>query len=195
MTGTRAPAVAGSVLRIGTSLDGGSWTGVLRQGRKTVVACGCRHHNRDETTKANGLSARDCITSLVRAARFPADADRQRRAILRGPEHYQRVWQASAGQVARMRRQAAEAAEAFTARLPEVTALIGNLPVYGYTDHIAVSPVPPGGVTCRNCGTPIVPDRYTAQRGWLGWQDSDRSEGCPTAGAYSHQPGAEVRSD
>jgi hypothetical protein len=64
------------VLRIGTSVADDQWTGALRQVRTVVVSCSCRHDNRDETTRAHGLSARDCITSLIRAARFPADADR-----------------------------------------------------------------------------------------------------------------------
>jgi hypothetical protein len=180
------------VLRIGTRADGDLWTGVLREGRKVIVSCGCRHHNRDQSTKASGRSARDCATSLVRAARFPDDAQRTRQATLRGPEDYLRTWQASAGTAERMRRAAAEAAEAFTARLPEVAALIGNRPVYGYAAHIAIAPVPPQGVTCRHCQAPIVPDRYAAERGWLGWRDENRSPDCPARGWRSHEPSTDA---
>jgi hypothetical protein len=88
-----------------------------------------------------------------------------------------------------MRQHAAEAAAAFTARLPEVAALIDNLPVYGYTGHIAVSHVPAQGATCRHCGAPVVPDRL----GWIGWRDANGSPQCPASRAHSHEPETEAR--
>jgi hypothetical protein len=126
-------------LRIGTSLIEGRWTGVLREGRKVVLTCGCGHHNRDESSRRNGRSARDCITALLKAARYPEYAAHVESGIRGSAESYLRSWGTTSGQAARMRQAAAEAAEAFSARLPEVAALIGDRPVYGYTDHITVA--------------------------------------------------------
>lgn len=58
-------------LTVGSRRSDLGWVGVLRRGRKVLVECGHGHHNRDESTKANGTSARDCVSELIRAATFP----------------------------------------------------------------------------------------------------------------------------
>ena len=178
-----------NVLRIGTTPSDGQWTGVLRDGRKVVLTCGHEHQNRDTSSQTNGQSARDCITKLVKAARFPAIAEDVRKAILRGPNEYIRRWQATPSMAAQLREAAAKGAEAFTARLPEVAAVLGDRPVFGFMDHVAVAPPQPEGVTCACCGQSIFPKYYSALVGWHDWHDDTNFKpGCPAPGFISHKP-------
>ena len=55
-------------VRLAATGGSGSWHGAIRQGSRTLVDCGHAHANRD--TGYSG-SARQCITTRIRAARSP----------------------------------------------------------------------------------------------------------------------------
>jgi hypothetical protein len=192
---TIATTAAAAALRIGTRIDGDSYEGVLRDGRRIVASCGHRHHNRDESSATNGISARHCIRSLVLAARNPDYATQAAASIRNSMNGYIRAFAASASQAERLRAGAAEAAEEFLASLPAVAEAAGNRPVYGYTDHIEIAPVPPSGVTCRHCAEHIEPQRYGIN-GWFDWRTMPRRDAdCWARGAYSyrgHEPAEEA---
>lgn len=176
-------------LRIGTRRADDRYEGVLRDGTKIVLACGHRHHNRDESSRTNGRSARHCIRALVMAARFPEFADSERRAMLAGPAEFLRAWGTTASQAQRMHEAAARQTDEYMASLPAVADLIGNRPVFGYTGHVEIAPLPPQGVSCRHCGTPLTPANYSAERrGWVNWRDGNRDWVCAAPGATSHEP-------
>lgn len=180
------------VLRLGTRAhDDGRYEGVLRDGRKVAVSCGHRHHNRDESSQTNGVSARHCIRALVLAARRPDFAADEAARIRSSMNGYIRAYATSASAAERYRENARNAADKFLASLPAVAGLIGNRPVYGYTDHIEIAPLPPAGVTCRHCGEGIEPQRYAA-RGWFDWRTMPRRDAdCRARGAYAycgHEP-------
>lgn len=55
-------------VRLAATGGSGAWRGALRQGSRTLVDCGHSHRNRDSGYSG---SARQCISTLVRAARNP----------------------------------------------------------------------------------------------------------------------------
>jgi len=189
--------VAPPVLRLGTRrLDDGRYEGVLRRGTKIAAACGHRHHNRSESSRANGISAWHCARSLARAARHPGYAADEAARIRNGLNGYIRAYAVTASAAERLRGTAAAQAAGFLASLPAIAAAIGNEPVYGYAGHVEIAPLPPQDVTCAGCGAPIEPRRYIPQRGWTDWW-TIRPPGnlfakidnrCPAPGAYDHQP-------
>jgi hypothetical protein len=89
-------------------------------------------------------------------------------------------------------RSGARQAEEFLATLPAIAEVIGDQPVYGYTDHVAVAPRPPDGVTCAGCGAKIEPRRYTPARGWTGWW-TEAPQGNPRARIDNRCPAPGVR--
>lgn len=189
--------MAPPVLRLGTRrLDDGRYEGVLRRGTKTVAACGHRHHNRSESSRANGTSAWHCARGLAMAARHPGYAAQAAARIRNSLSGYIRAYAVSASDAERLRASAAAQAAEFLASLPAVAVVIGNEPVYGYVGHVEIAPLPPQGVTCAGCGAPIEPRRYTPQRGWADWWTirppgnlfAQADNRCPAPGAYDHQP-------
>jgi hypothetical protein len=189
--------MAAPVLRLGTRrLDGDRYEGVLRQGTTIVAGCGHRHHNRSESSRTNGISAWHCARALAMSARHPGYAAGEAARIRNGLNAYIRAYATSASGAERLRATAAAQAGAFLASLPAVAEAIGNEPVYGYTGHVAIAPLPPQGVTCAGCGASIEPRRYTPQRGWTDWWAirpagnpwAKTDNRCPAPGAYDHQP-------
>lgn len=189
--------MAAPVLRLGTRrLDDERYEGVLRRGITIVAACGHHHRNRSESSRANGTSAWHCARALAMAARHPDYAAEEATRIRNGLNDYIRAYAASASGAERLRGAAADQAAQFLASLPAVAEVIGDEPVYGYTGHVEIAPLPAQGVTCAGCSAPIEPRRYSPQRGWTDWW-TIRPAGnpfakidnrCPADGAYDHQP-------
>lgn len=192
MTGT---TTATRTLRLGTREaargTGGGWEGVLRDGRKVILTCGHRHHNRDTSTQASGVSARNCIATLLKSARYPGYAAQVAGQIRNSVNGYVRAYATTASHAERLRANASEAAAAFLASLPAAAEAIGNEPVYGYTNHIDVAPVPPQDVTCKHCGEHIEPQRYAVNEYVDGWFDWRAMPGygvyCPARGTPSYE--------
>lgn len=156
------------VLRLGTRRSGDDrYEGVIRDGSQVIAACGHPHRNRDTSSQSNGLSARDCITSLARAARDRSYAAHEAARIRRSMDGYIRAYATTASNAAALRENAVRAADMFLSRLPEIAALTGGRPVCGYKDHVAVPPPVPEDVTCLYCRENISPTRY--RPGVHGW--------------------------
>jgi hypothetical protein len=183
------------VLTLGTRItDDGDYEGVLRESRKIVLTCGHSHSNRDISTQANGMSARDCIATLVRSARNDEFATQVAGQIRNSMNDYIRVWQVTALAAERFRADAAARADAFLASLPGVAEVVGNEPVYGYTGHVEIIPVTPPDATCAHCGQHIEPQKYGIG-GWFDWQSITKTwtgprhePNCPVRGYRGHEP-------
>jgi hypothetical protein len=110
--------------------------GVIRDGKAVVFACGHGHRNRDQSTGLNGRSARDCVTLLVRCARFPGVVDQVRRDILSGPQRYARTWSASGGTVRRLQEAAEAQVEELAASVAKVSEITGTEAICSYLDRV-----------------------------------------------------------
>lgn len=178
-----ADAAGPGALRLGTRRSGDDrYEGVIRDGSQVIAACGHLHRNRDTSSQSNGLSARDCITSLARAARDPGYAAQEAARIRRSMDGYIRAYATTASNAAALRENAVRAAGAFLGRLPEIAALTGGRAVCGYKGHVAVPPPVPDNVTCVHCGENISPARYAAGKGWIYWHTAGQGymdERCP----------------
>lgn len=184
------------MLRLGTRRSGDDrYEGVIRDGSRVIAACGHPHHNRDTSSQANGLSARDCITSLARAARDPGYAAHEAGRVRRSMDGYIRAWATTTSNAAALRENAVRAADAFLSRLPEIAALTGGRPICGYKDHIAVPPPVPENVTCLYCRESISPTRYTADKGWIYWHTAGQgymNDRCPARECNSDDYGRHI---
>lgn len=184
--------MAAKVLRIGTRRDDDRYEGVLRDGTKIVATCGHSHHNRDESSQTNGRSARACIYTLIACCRNPEMAAAEESAIRNSMNGYIRLNHTTTSMAAQFRTAAEEGAAKFTARLPEIAALIGDRAVFGYTTQVVSAPPKPDPVPCRHCNAMIQPARFSAERGWVDWRDDKNNYWCRNDGTpLSHKP-AEV---
>lgn len=75
-------------LRISYAGSPQCWKGVLKVGNKTIWTCPHIHHNRDESTYTNGVSARNCagmMKTLVEIPDYPAAMRRSLNAGIGAP--------------------------------------------------------------------------------------------------------------
>jgi hypothetical protein len=70
-----------------TARSGGTWSGVIRQGRTVIWTCPHRHINRDIETAFN--AARPCATAVLEAIHEPEAAQRMIAALGRSIPNFQ----------------------------------------------------------------------------------------------------------
>lgn len=155
-----------SRLTIGTAAG---HNGVLRRGRTTLYTCGHQHTNRDQSTGINGVSARDCITTLVKVVRNPAAADAHHARARENIDTAIRRQQATATTAAAWRAKTEQNIQAFDAAVATLHSLIGDEPVYGYNDHVVIAPPAPEA-PCPACGITLRPANWVSVSGkWWAW--------------------------
>ena len=122
-------------VRIATTGGSGSWRGAIRQGTRTLVDCGHAHANRDSGYSG---SARQCITTRIRAARSPELAEHVLGAAVAAAAGARQMGARLTDEEARAKAEA---------NLDEIRAV---LDATGF--HL---PIPPGiftpGITCGCC--------------------------------------------